>query len=146
MPTRRELDEAEIRAHYDTLIKGLRAKDLEALKSLYGADIVSFDIEPPLQHVGIEGKLKNWEGAFATFQSIDYEIRDLEITVGDEVAFAHSFSRLSGTLKNGQAISGVWVRYTGGLRKIDGQWLIVHDQVSVPTDFADGKALLDLEP
>ncbi|MEQ7005722.1 nuclear transport factor 2 family protein [Actinopolymorpha sp. B17G11] len=40
----------------------------------------------------------------------------------------------------------MWVRYTGGLRKIDGQWLIVHDQVSVPTDFADGKALLDLEP
>ncbi|MEQ7005723.1 nuclear transport factor 2 family protein [Actinopolymorpha sp. B17G11] len=97
MPTRRELDEAEIRAHYDTLIKGLRAKDLEALKSLYGADIVSFDIEPPLQHVGVEAKLKNWEGAFATFQSIDYEIRDLEITVGDEVAFAYSFSRLSGT-------------------------------------------------
>jgi ketosteroid isomerase-like protein len=136
MPTQREVDEAEIREHYDRLIEGLRAKDLEALKPLYGADIVSFDIEPPLQHVGVEAK----------FQSIDYEIRDLEITVGDEVAFAHSFSRLSGTLKNGQAISGVWVRYTGGLRKINGNWLIVHDQVSVPADFALGKALLDLEP
>ena len=48
-------------------------------------------------------------------------------------------------LKNGNEV-GFWVRWTACFRKIDGNWLIVHDHVSVPTDFATGKALLDLEP
>ncbi len=41
---------------------------------------------------------------------------------------------------------GPWVRYTAGFRKIDGNWLIAHDQVSVPADFGSGRALLNLEP
>jgi hypothetical protein len=32
------------------------------------------------------------------------------------------------------------------LKKIDGNWLVVHDQISVPLDFESGKALLNLEP
>ena len=34
----------------------------------------------------------------------------------------------------------------GLFRKIDGNWLIVHDQVSVPIDIESGKALLNLQP
>jgi ketosteroid isomerase-like protein len=60
MPTQREVDEAKIRQQVDKIVEGLRAKDLEGLKQLYATDVVSFDIEPPLQHVGIEAKLKNW--------------------------------------------------------------------------------------
>jgi hypothetical protein len=30
--------------------------------------------------------------------------------------------------------------------KIAGNWLVVHDQVSVPPDLDSGKALLNLEP
>lgn len=47
-------DDFEVRAHIDRVVEGLRAKDLEALRRLYTTDVVSFDIEPPLQHVGIE--------------------------------------------------------------------------------------------
>jgi hypothetical protein len=32
------------------------------------------------------------------------------------------------------------------LRKLDGRWLITHEQVSVPIDMDSGNALLDLEP
>jgi len=59
MPAQREVDEATIRQQVDKMIEGLRAKDVEGLKRLYATDIVSFDVEPPLQHVGIEAKLKN---------------------------------------------------------------------------------------
>ena len=41
-------------------------------------------------------------------------------------------------LKTGQQ-SDMWLRYTGGLRKMNGNWLIVHDHVSVPVDFERGK-------
>jgi len=146
MPTQREIDEAEIRRLIDKIVEGLRSKDPEILKSVYATDIVSFDIEPPLQHVGIEAKLENWAPVFTSFERVDYEVRDLTLTVGDDVAFGHAFGRLSGTLKNGTAISGMWVRATYCLQKIGGAWLIVHDQVSVPLDITTGKGVVDLEP
>ncbi|GII52006.1 hypothetical protein Pth03_03950 [Planotetraspora thailandica] len=146
MSTQREADEAEIRQHVSKIIEGLRAKDLECLKQLYATDVVSFDVEPPLQHVGIEAKLKNWEKVFTFFQDVTYEVRDLTLTVSDDVAFGHGFGRLGGTLKNGTATSGMWVRATFCFRKIDGNWLIAHDQVSVPLDILSGKGVTDLEP
>ena len=146
MPTRREVDETKIKKHVEKIVEGIRAKDLERLKQLYATDVVSFDVEPPLQHVGIEAKLKNWAKAFTFFEDVTYEVRDLNLTVDDEVAFAHCFGRLSGRLRNGTATSGMWVRATFCFRKIDGNWLIAHDQASVPFDVASGKGVVDLEP
>ncbi|WP_043492660.1 MULTISPECIES: YybH family protein [Streptomyces] len=146
MSTQREIDEAMVRQQIDNIVDGIRAKDLEGLKQLYAADVVSFDVEPPLQHVGVEAKLKNWERAFTFFQDVRYEVRDLTVAVGGDVAFGHCFGRLSGTLKNGPATSGMWVRATFCFRKTDGNWLIAHDQVSVPFDIASGKGATDLEP
>jgi uncharacterized protein (TIGR02246 family) len=143
---RSQVDEAEIRQQIDRIVEGLRAKDLEGLKQLYATDVVSFDVEPPLQHVGIEAKLANWANVFAFFETVAYEVRDLTLTVGGEVAFGHAFGRLSGTLKDGTATSGMWVRATFCFRKIDGRWLIAHDQVSVPFDIKTGKGVVDLEP
>ncbi len=56
-----------------------------------------------------------------------------------------SLNQVSGSLKNGQR-SDFWLRSTVCFRKIDGDWFIVHDQVSVPADFESGRAAFDLEP
>ena len=61
------------------------------------------------------------------------------------MAFGYSLNRISGTLRDGRA-TDMWVRWTGCFRKIDGDWLIVHDHVSVPLDIASGRGLVDLEP
>jgi ketosteroid isomerase-like protein len=143
---RTEADEVELRRTIDKAVEGLRVKDLEVLKQLYTPDVVSFDVEPPLQHVGIAAKLENWAKVFLFFESVTYEVRDLTFSVGGDVAFGHAFARLSGTLKNGAATSGMWVRVTYGMRKIDNTWLIAHDQVSVPFDISSGKGVVDLEP
>jgi uncharacterized protein (TIGR02246 family) len=146
MATRHAIDEADIRQRIDKLVEAVRAMDLEGAMSFYAPDIVSFDFEPPLQHVGAEAKRKNWMRAFAAYQRpLGYEIRDLAITAGDDVAFAHSLNRISGTLKNGSR-SDFWLRSTTCFRKIDGNWLIAHDHVSVPLDLEPGTALLNLEP
>ncbi|WP_067466469.1 YybH family protein [Nocardia amamiensis] len=139
-------EEAELRRQIDKVVEGLRAKDLEALKQLYTNDVVSFDVEPPLQHVGTAAKLENWAKVFLVFESVTYEVRDLTFTVGDDVAFGHALARLGGTLKNGVATSGMWVRVTFGMRKVDGIWLVAHDHVSVPLDIQSGKGVVDLQP
>jgi ketosteroid isomerase-like protein len=140
------VDEADIQQRIDKLAAAIRAMDIDGVMSIYAPDIVSFDVEPPLQHVGAEAKKKNWVGVFDMYQRpLGYEIRDLTITLGDDVAFAHSLNRISGTMKNGNR-TGFWLRSTTCFRKIEGNWLIVHDQVSVPFNPGTGRALLDLEP
>ena len=146
MATQHAVDEAGIRQQIDKLVEAIRAMDLEGVKPIYAPDIVSFDIVPPLQHMGAAAQWKNWADVFTAYQRpLGYEIRELTITVGDDVAFGHSLNRLSGTLKNGNR-SGFWVRATFCFRKIDGNWLITHDHASVPLDLESGRALLNLEP
>ena len=76
---------------------------------------------------------------------IHVEFPDIRIAVGDDVAFSYCLHRIAGTLKSGQRTDW-WLRWTAGYRKTSGQWLIVHEQVSVPTDMRSGKAVMDLEP
>ncbi|MFC9435649.1 YybH family protein [Nocardia sp. NPDC057030] len=139
-------EEAQLRRTIDTVIDGLHDQDLDAVRQAYTDDVVSFDIEPPLQHVGIAAKLANWANVFRVFETVTYDVRDLTFTIGDEVAFGHAFARLRGTLNNGASSNGMWVRVTYGMRKIDGDWRIAHDQVSVPFDITTGKGVADLEP
>jgi ketosteroid isomerase-like protein len=104
--------------------------------------VVSFDVGPRLQDVGAEAEWKNWLAAFTQFQRpLGFEVRDVTITVGGDVAFGHSFNRRSGTLRSG----GFWIRATYCFRKIDGNWLIVHDHAPAPLDPGSGKALPHLE-
>ena len=138
-------DEVRIRQLIDKLAESIRFTDFEGLKACFAPDIVSFDVGPRLRDLGSQTKLKNWEGAFAVFQPpLDYEIRNLEVTVGDDVAFAHGINRLSGML-NGKP-HGAWVRWTACFQKIDDKWLIAHDHVSLPVDPIGCRAVLNLEP
>ena len=138
--------EADIRARIDTLQEAIRTHDLETAMSLYAPDIVSFDFEPPLQHVGADAKRRIWVAVFEAYRRpLGYEVHDLTVAVAGDVAFTHSLNRISGTLRNGAA-TDMWVRATTGFRRRGGDWLITHDQVSVPVDFETGKALRDLTP
>lgn len=138
--------EAAIRRRIDAIVDGLRNKDLEPLRRSYAPDVVSFDVEPPLQHVGVEAKLKNWEKVFTLFEKVDYELRDLTIAVSGDLAVGHGFGRVNGTLKDGVVTDGMWVRATFVFRDTGDGWVIVHDQASVPFDFATGRGMTGLTP
>ena len=146
MSTQREADEAQIKRQVAGIAEAIRAKDLESLRRIYATDVVSFDVEPPLQHVGIDAKLKNWAKVFTVFRDVDYDVRDLTLTVGDDVAFGHCFGRLHGTLMDATATDGMWVRATFCFQKLHGAWQITHDQASVPFDVLTGRGVADLEP
>jgi ketosteroid isomerase-like protein len=139
-------DESQIRRRIDVLAEAVRGADLESVMSIYAPGLVTFDIVAPLQKTGAAGKRENWQDVFALYRRpLDYEIRDLTITAGGDVAFARSLNRISAALRSGARISQ-WLRWTACFQKIGGEWRIVHDHVSVPTDFATGKALTGLEP
>jgi ketosteroid isomerase-like protein len=139
-------DEAEIKRVLEGGVEAVRARDIDGVMSLYARELVSFDIVPPLRYVGADAYRKRWEETFSSLQGlIDYAIHDLTITVGDDVAFTHSLNRISATMNTGQK-TNLWLRWTACWRSINGKWLIVHTQVSVPVDLETGKAVLDLKP
>ena len=139
-------EEAEIKRVIEGYVEAFRAKDLDGVMSIYAPEIVTFDAVPPLQYVGADAMRKRWEEVFSSLPGpVGYEIADLSITVGEDMAFTHSFNRTSAILPTGQQI-GTWVRWTACWRKIGGTWLLVHDQVSVPVDLQTGRAVLDLKP
>ncbi len=142
----RKNDEAEIKRVIEGYVEAHRAKDIDGVMSMYAPEIVTFDVVPPLQYVGADAMRKRWEEVFSSLPGpVGYEIADLSITVGEDMAFTHSFNRTSATLPTGQQI-GTWLRWTACWCKIGGQWLIVHDQISVPVDVQTGRAVLDLKP
>jgi ketosteroid isomerase-like protein len=88
--------------------------------------------------------LRAW---FATWQgAIGYEIRDLHLTAGDDAAFCHNLSRLSGTKTDGEKVD-IWFRQTLCFRKLGARWRIAHQHESVPF-YMDGsyRAAVDLKP
>jgi ketosteroid isomerase-like protein len=138
--------EALIRQRVEDAVKALRAKDIDGVMPLYAPNIVSFDLTPPLRYAGADGKRRAWQGAFATFTGpFDYEVRDLNVTTQGDLAFVYSLNHVKGTLASGRIVD-LWVRWTACLRRIDGDWLVVHDHVSVPTDLEHGRAVLNLTP
>ncbi len=142
----RNPNEAAIRRLIDGYVEAIRSHDLEGVVSAYAPDLVAFDIVPPLRIVGAEAFRKVWQEVFEAFEApLPYEVRELSITAGDEVAFSHSLNHNGGTTKAGQVID-LWLRWTVGYRKIDGDWRIAHLQASVPADLRAGKAMLDLKP
>jgi PhnB protein len=137
--------EAEIKAVIDDRADAIRAKDARRVVSHGTADFVQFSLAPPLVSDAADAKgLAAW---FATWRGpLGYSVRDLRITAGDDVAFAHSLNRLSGTKGDGE-VAVVWFRHTVGFRKVAGAWKIAHEHESVPF-YMDGsyKAAVDLEP
>ena len=139
-------DEATIRRLLDDGIRSLHDKNIEGIMSIYAPEVVTFDIVPPLQYRGADALRRLWEETFVVYQGpINYEIHDLDVTVGDDIAFTHSLNRISGIMNNGQK-TAFWLRWTACFQKINGKWLIVHHQNSVPVDLQHGKAVLDLKP
>jgi len=138
----------EIQALFANWQKAFEAKDVTRSMQMYtpGASLTAYDIVPPLQYRGFDAYRKDYEVLFAQFAGpLRVDFPDMHIEAGDDVAFAYGVERMSGKLTNGTPVD-MWMRYTEGLKRIDGQWRVVHEHISVPVDLNTGKAALDLKP
>ena len=140
------LREAEICALIDERIQAVHVRDVHTAMAHTAHEITSFDVVNPLQSVGSEAARDRAEQWFSSFQSpIGYEVRDLSITAGEDVAFSHYLYRVSGTQEGGRDID-MWVRSTICYRKQGGKWHVVHEHNSVPFDPSTGMASLTIRP
>src|SRR6185295_20149858 len=103
MAANRSEAETVIRGLADRWAKAIRAKDVDGVVANYAPEVVAFDIVPPLRSVGIDAQREGLEAWFATWRGpIGYDLRDLTITAGDDVAFSQSLNRIRGTKTDGE--------------------------------------------
>src|SRR3546814_12211681 len=88
--------EARFRALIEDRAEAIRVTDADRALARYTADVVVFDLPPPLRSTGAGALDKTVpEAWFATFRGpIGLQIRDLSITAGDDVAFCLSLHRI----------------------------------------------------
>jgi len=128
----RTKDEAAIRELVESWAKAVRAKNLNGILANHSADVLMFDVPPPLQSSGIEAYKKTWELFFSWSQDSGvFDITEMNIAAGDDVAFVTALMRCAGTEENGERIE-LEFRLTIGLRKIGGQWIVMHEHHSIP--------------
>jgi uncharacterized protein (TIGR02246 family) len=121
--------EAEIKALIEAWADAVRRHDLPAILAHHDDDIMMFDVPPPLQSRGMAEYKDTWDLFFRYHrQGSTFDIEDLAITAGDDVAFAVAIMRCIDSTKDGSFP----FRLTIGLKKIDGAWRIVHEHHSVP--------------
>ncbi len=93
-----------------------------------------FDVPPPFQSRGLAEYRETWDLFFRYHEpSQAFDIEELSITAGGEVAFAVAILRCGSNTGQGLPQPGGFLfRLTMGLRKLGGQWWIAHEHHSVP--------------
>ena len=125
-------DEVAIRNLVENWASAVRRKDLSAILLNHSRDILMFDVPPPLESKGIEAYKRTWELFFSwAHDPVVFSISEMNVTAGDDVAFVTALMRCAGTEVNGKDIE-LKFRLTIGLRKIEKQWIVMHEHHSIP--------------
>lgn len=132
-------DEGLIRELVERWTRAVNAGDMDGVLAGHAEDIVMFDVPPPHRGVrGIDAYRETWPPFFAwQAKGALFEVDSLEITAGDEVAFAAALLRCGKPdwlAENPDRL----LRLTLGLRKEDGEWIVAHEHHSFADVEADG--------
>lgn len=134
---------AEIESRLATWSEAIRQRDLDALANCYVADVRVFDLGTQL--AGFSALRALWESCLPYFPGeILTERRDLKVEVGESLAVATFFCRLTG-MQSDHVATRAWMRTTVCFKKQAGHWRIFHDHVSMPLDCGAEKPLYILD-
>lgn len=126
-------NEAEIRSLIERWATAVHAGDLNGVLIDHADDIVMFDVPPPEEGVrGLDAYRESWPPFFRwQEQGAAFDILSLDVTAGEDVAFAHALLRCE-TQEELEKDPANRLRLTIGLRKEDGHWIVSHEHHSFP--------------
>jgi uncharacterized protein (TIGR02246 family) len=126
-------DEEQIRTLVERWAAAVHAGDLDGVLADHSDDIVMFDVPPPYEGVrGMDAYRETWPPFFKwQAQGASFEIVSLDVTAGDDVAYAYALLRC-GTPHELAEQPANRLRLTLGLRKEQGRWVVAHEHHSFP--------------
>ena len=133
MTTEQRSSDKEIGALIEQWATAVQARDLDGVLAHHSEDILMFDVPPPHDGVrGIDAYRETWPPFFEWLkQGAVFEIVSLDVTAGDDVAFATALLRC-GKEEEFRKDPDNRLRLTVGLRKENGRWVVAHEHHSFP--------------
>jgi uncharacterized protein (TIGR02246 family) len=133
MTTEQRSSDKEIGALIEQWATAVQARDLDGVLAHHSEDILMFDVPPPHDGVrGIDAYRETWPPFFEwQARGASFEIAELAITAGADVAYAHALLRC-GMPDELAANPANRLRLTLGLRKQQGRWVVAHEHHSFP--------------
>ena len=103
-------DQAAIRGIFGDRTNALFGKVTDLALKHFAEDVVSYDLDPPLQHIGqnraaMQAWFDTWDGP------ISWAMSDTHLEIAGDLAVARGLGHMTGTKKD-RAKSDVWVRIT----------------------------------
>jgi uncharacterized protein (TIGR02246 family) len=127
-------DEDEIRTLIARWAAAAHDGDLATVLADHADDIVMFDVPPPYDGIrGIDAYRDSWPPFFDWQKQASFDIVELEITAGADVAFAWGLL-VCGTPAELEKKPANRLRLSVGLRKNAGRWVVTHEHHSFPHD------------
>src|ERR1700683_1140824 len=97
-----ETAEHQIRAIVEAWADAVRRHDFPGVLAHHEQDIVMFDVPPPLQSRGMDEYRKTWDLFFRYHTPGQaFDVEELAITAGEDVAFAVAIMRCSSATPGG---------------------------------------------
>ena len=120
-------NENDIRALIQSWARAVSAGDRKGILAHHSPELVMFDF--PNEVRGLDAYDKAWDFFFANPRGkVVFEPQQIEVTAGDDVAFAVCLFHCTGT-----SAGALDFRLTTGLRRQGDEWIIVHEHHSVRT-------------
>ena len=141
-------DESAIRQLVADRTAAMRTGDADAICRPYTADAVIFSLAPPLRQPA--GGSRDVAAMRAWFEekggSVWSQVRDLAVIVDGDLALCTSLESMGAPPDSPEPFA-FWYRSTLGLRRLAGEWRIIHEHTSTPFHM-DGsfRAATDLQP
>ncbi|MFN2505259.1 MAG: SgcJ/EcaC family oxidoreductase [Acidimicrobiales bacterium] len=126
-------NEMQVRTLIEEWARAVHNGDMDDVLADHADDIIMFDVPPPADGVrGIAAYRETWP-PFFEWQAAgsSFEIVDLDVTAGEEVAYAHALLRC-GTEEELRQDPDNRLRLTVGSRRQDGRWVVAHEHHSFP--------------
>jgi ketosteroid isomerase-like protein len=132
MPEQTAANEAEIRRMLEEWAMTTRTNRKDEVLARHLPDVLIYDVLAPMKYEGAAAYRASWgDWQPETPSEGVFELRDLEITAGKEVAFAHGFIQCGGMMPDGRSFEDL-VRATFCLTKQTGCWMVAHQHISKP--------------
>jgi ketosteroid isomerase-like protein len=126
------VEESAIRAILESWASATRQGRQDDVLANHAHDVLIYDVLPPMKYESAAEYRRSWEDWQPETQGeCRFDLEDLSVTVGSDVAFAHGFIQCGGTLPTGKTFRDT-VRATFCLGKVDGAWRILHQHISKP--------------
>jgi ketosteroid isomerase-like protein len=124
---------AVLRARIEALAQAIRDKNVDQLMTFYAHDVEVFDVRGSLNVTGAGAYRENFQGWFDSFEGpLGFELHDLRIVPGQNTGYCHYLALVTGA-RSTTRISGYWVRGTTCFERRDGEWLVSHEHISMPS-------------